>query len=35
MTATEKAWDEVENGGEFQKFGKEKIGELFIYLFLF
>ena len=29
-TATEKPWDEVENGGAFHTFCKEEIGELFV-----
>ena len=34
-TATEKPWDEVENGGAFHTFCKEEIGELFVIFFLF
>ena len=32
-TATEKPWDEVENGGAFHTFCKEEIGELFVIFF--
>ena len=32
-TATEKPWDEVENGGAFYMFCKEEIGELFVIFF--